>query len=103
MRHSHRPGTVIDYEHWQMPLGRRFRALKLWFVLRRFGASGIRNHLRRGIAHRRLDRPSSAGPLRRGTFFILPPVLLVYTEDHYTKTIVVTNNSAPSSLQAPCS
>ena len=57
----------------------------------------------RGIAHRRLDRPSSAGPLRRGTFFILPPVLLVYTEDHYTKTIVVTNNSAPSSLQAPCS
>ena len=46
-------GTVIDYEHWQMPLGRRFRALKLWFVLRRFGASGIRNHLRTGIAHRR--------------------------------------------------
>ena len=31
------------------PLGRRFRALKLWFVLRRFGASGIRAHVRQGI------------------------------------------------------
>ena len=30
-------GEVIDYRDWQIPLGRRFRALKLWFVLRRFG------------------------------------------------------------------
>jgi glutamate/tyrosine decarboxylase-like PLP-dependent enzyme len=28
------PGAVIDYRDWQIPLGRRFRALKLWFVLR---------------------------------------------------------------------
>lgn len=46
-------GAVVDYEHWQMPLGRRFRALKLWFVLRRYGASGLRQHMRTGIAHRR--------------------------------------------------
>ena len=47
-------GAVVDYENWQLPLGRRFRALKLWFVLRRFGATGIRDHVRKGIEHRKL-------------------------------------------------
>ena len=44
-------GTVVDYEHWQIPLSRRFRALKLWFVFRRYGQSGIRHHLRLGLDH----------------------------------------------------
>ena len=35
-------GAVIDYRDWQIPLGRRFRALKLWFVLRRYGLAGLR-------------------------------------------------------------
>ena len=35
-------GKVIDYRDWQVPLGRRFRALKLWFVLRSFGLEGLR-------------------------------------------------------------
>ena len=35
-------GAVIDYRDWQVPLGRRFRALKLWFVLRQYGAEGLR-------------------------------------------------------------
>ncbi|GLE10135.1 hypothetical protein PINS_up022130 [Pythium insidiosum] len=34
---------------WQVPLGRRFRALKLWFTMRRFGAEGLRAHIRRSI------------------------------------------------------
>ena len=42
-------GSVIDYRDWQIPLGRRFRALKLWFVIRTHGAAGladfIRNHV----------------------------------------------------------
>jgi aromatic-L-amino-acid/L-tryptophan decarboxylase len=42
-------GAVVDYEHWQLPLGRRFRALKLWFVFRRFGTTGLRKHLSRGL------------------------------------------------------
>jgi aromatic-L-amino-acid decarboxylase len=37
---------VIDYRDWHIPLGRRFRALKLWFVLRTYGAEGIRHHVR---------------------------------------------------------
>ena len=43
-------GAVIDYRDWQVPLGRRFRALKLWFVLRSFGAEGLRAHVRSGVA-----------------------------------------------------
>jgi len=43
-------GAVVDFEHWQLPLGRRFRALKLWFVLRRFGEEGVRSHVRNGMA-----------------------------------------------------
>lgn len=35
-------GSVVDYRDWQVPLGRRFRALKLWAVIRRFGADGLR-------------------------------------------------------------
>jgi len=42
-------GKVIDYRDWQVPLGRRFRALKLWWVLRSYGAEGIRHHLREYI------------------------------------------------------
>lgn len=42
-------GAVIDYRDWQIPLGRRFRALKLWFVIRHYGVEGIRAHIRRGI------------------------------------------------------
>ena len=43
-------GTVIDYRDWQIPLGRRFRALKLWFVIRHYGLEGLRAHIRRHIA-----------------------------------------------------
>ncbi|MGC9669848.1 pyridoxal-dependent decarboxylase [Planosporangium sp. 12N6] len=43
-------GEVIDYRDWQVPLGRRFRALKLWFVLRWYGAEGLRAHIRSGVA-----------------------------------------------------
>jgi aromatic-L-amino-acid/L-tryptophan decarboxylase len=42
-------GAVIDYRDWQVPLGRRFRALKLWFVLRWYGAEGLRHHVREHV------------------------------------------------------
>jgi len=43
-------GAVIDYRDWQIPLGRRFRALKLWFVIRHYGIEGLRYHIRRHVA-----------------------------------------------------
>ncbi|WVQ97896.1 hypothetical protein IAU59_005013 [Kwoniella sp. CBS 9459] len=42
-------GTVIDYRNWQIALGRRFRSLKAWFVLRSFGVQGFQKHLKGGI------------------------------------------------------
>lgn len=43
-------GTVVDYRDWQIELGRRFRALKLWFVVRWYGAEGLREHVRGAVA-----------------------------------------------------
>ncbi|KAL9642223.1 hypothetical protein ABK040_007224 [Willaertia magna] len=39
-------GLVTDYRDWQLPLGRRFRSLKLWFVLRVYGIEGLQRFLR---------------------------------------------------------
>ncbi len=43
-------GEVFDYRDWHIPLGRRFRALKLWMVLRHYGAEGLRRHIREHVA-----------------------------------------------------
>ena len=51
-------GLVTDYRDWQIPLGRRFRSLKIWFVLRTYGIHAlqayIRNHIRIGDEFARL-------------------------------------------------
>jgi aromatic-L-amino-acid decarboxylase len=43
-------GEVVDYRDWQVPLGRRFRALKLWWVIRAYGAEGLREMIRSHVA-----------------------------------------------------
>ena len=47
---SRETGEVIDYRDWGVPLGRRFRALKLWFVLRSYGVERLQAMLRDHIA-----------------------------------------------------
>jgi aromatic-L-amino-acid decarboxylase len=42
-------GAVIDYRDWHIQLGRRFRSLKLWFVIRAYGVSGLQHHVRRHV------------------------------------------------------
>ena len=59
-----------------MPTCSRFRALKLWFVMRRFGTTGLRDHVRSGlrlarhfaIILKRAARPSVGRPMRLATF-----------------------------------
>ena len=42
-------GAVIDYRDWHIPLGRRFRSLKLWFVIRHYGVAGLQHHVRQHV------------------------------------------------------
>jgi aromatic-L-amino-acid decarboxylase len=42
-------GEVFDYRDWHIPLGRRFRSLKLWFVVRYYGVEGLQFHVRRHV------------------------------------------------------
>jgi aromatic-L-amino-acid decarboxylase len=42
-------GAVIDYRDWHIQLGRRFRSLKLWFVIRHYGVQGLQYHIREHI------------------------------------------------------
>ena len=46
---SREQGAVIDYRDWSVPLGRRFRALKLWMVIRSYGVEGLRRIIRNHI------------------------------------------------------
>uniref|UniRef100_A0A8C8SW08 Histidine decarboxylase n=1 Tax=Pelusios castaneus TaxID=367368 RepID=A0A8C8SW08_9SAUR len=47
LRHAN-SGAAIDFMHWQIPLSRRFRSLKLWFVIRSFGVKKLQAHVRHG-------------------------------------------------------
>ncbi len=42
-------GAVIDYRDWHIQLGRRFRAIKLWAVMRHYGPTGLAAHIRSGV------------------------------------------------------
>jgi aromatic-L-amino-acid decarboxylase len=44
-------GLVRNLRDWGIPLGRRFRALKLWFLIREYGVEGLQERLRRDIAN----------------------------------------------------
>ena len=42
-------GAVIDYRDWHIQLGRRFRALKLWFLIRHYGIEGLQHNVREHV------------------------------------------------------
>jgi len=66
-------GAVIDYRDWQIPLGRRFRALKLWFVIRHYGVEGLQYHIRE---HVRLAKQFAEWVDRDERFELAAPVPL---------------------------
>ena len=66
-------GAVKNFRDWGIPLGRRFRALKLWCLLRAEGAEGLRARLRRDLVNARwLAEQVRSAPLWR----VLAPVHL---------------------------
>jgi aromatic-L-amino-acid/L-tryptophan decarboxylase len=66
-------GQVVDYRDWQIPLGRRFRALKLWFVIRHYGREGLQRHIR---LHVELARAFAAWVEEDSRFEVAAPVHL---------------------------
>ena len=46
---THGHDGVVNYSEWSIPLGRRFRALKLWFLLRAYGLNGLRAMIRNHV------------------------------------------------------
>ncbi|XP_078274808.1 aromatic-L-amino-acid decarboxylase-like isoform X1 [Rhinoraja longicauda] len=51
LKHDHQDsGLITDYRHWQIPLGRRFRSLKMWFVFRLYGVKGLQEFIRKHVA-----------------------------------------------------
>jgi aromatic-L-amino-acid decarboxylase len=66
-------GAVIDYRDWQIQLGRRFRSLKLWFVIRHYGIEGLQHHIRE---HVRLAQQFAAWVREDPRFELAAPVVL---------------------------
>jgi aromatic-L-amino-acid decarboxylase len=74
---THGHDGLINYSEWSVPLGRRFRALKLWFLLRSYGLEGLRTRLRNHVAWSR----ALADRLRADPAFeiVTEPVLSLFT------------------------
>jgi aromatic-L-amino-acid decarboxylase len=68
---------IINFNEWTVPLGRRFRALKLWFVLRAYGLEGLRERIRNHVAWAGEARDRLAGV--PGVDIVTEPRLSLFT------------------------
>ncbi|WP_424942833.1 pyridoxal phosphate-dependent decarboxylase family protein [Aliiroseovarius crassostreae] len=68
---------IINYNEWTLPLGRRFRALKLWFLLRAEGLSGLRARIRNHVAW--AHEAAEAIAALDGFTITTPPILSLFT------------------------
>jgi aromatic-L-amino-acid decarboxylase len=73
-------GHVIDYRDWSVPLGRRFRALKLWFVIRAYGVEGVRALI---AAHIELAREAEGWIVAAPDFELIAPRSLALLNFRY--------------------
>jgi aromatic-L-amino-acid decarboxylase len=77
---THGREGLINYSEWSIPLGRRFRALKLWFLLRGHGLQGLRNMIRNHVRwSQALARRFTAEP---GFSVVTEPILSLFTFRH---------------------
>jgi aromatic-L-amino-acid/L-tryptophan decarboxylase len=69
-------GAVIDYRDWHIQLGRRFRSLKLWFVIRHYGVEGLQHHIRQHVSLAQ-DFAAWVGSQSKFELVLAPPLNLV--------------------------
>jgi len=84
-------GLVTDYRDWQIPLGRRFRSLKMWFMMRSYGINGLRAFIRKHV---------DLGTYFHGLLKTRPEIFSVTTEPAFGLTTFQILPSAPSSAAA---
>ena len=77
---THGKDGIVNYSEWSVPLGRRFRALKLWFLLRHYGLAGLKMMIRNHVGwSRRLAERLAAEP---DFEIVTEPVLSLFTFRH---------------------
>ncbi len=69
--------AVVNYSEWTIPLGRRFRALKIWFLLRSYGLDGLRTRIRNHVtwAHELCEALRAQEPFE----IVTEPILSLFT------------------------
>ena len=83
LRNEHsESGLVTDYRDWQIPLGRRFRALKIWFVMRTYGIEGFQRHIRSHV---------ELGNIFHGLLAGKKELFTVFTEPRFALTVFTCN------------
>jgi aromatic-L-amino-acid decarboxylase len=77
---THDRDGIIDYSEWSVPLGRRFRALKIWFLLRAYGLAGLRSMIRNHVrwSERLASRLAAAADFR----VVTGPMLSLFSFRH---------------------
>ncbi|NTJ65248.1 aspartate aminotransferase family protein [Agrobacterium rhizogenes] len=77
---THGHDGIMNYSEWSVPLGRRFRALKLWFLLRYHGLEGLRTMIRNHVSwSRNLAKRLAAEP---DFEIVTEPFLSLFSFDH---------------------
>jgi aromatic-L-amino-acid decarboxylase len=80
---THGHDGIINYSEWSVPLGRRFRALKIWFLLRAYGLEGLRGMIRNHVAwSQKVAKRLAAAP---GFRITTQPVLSLFSFRHEPK------------------
>src|SRR5690606_17141822 len=80
---THGKDGVVNYSEWTVPLGRRFRALKLWFLLRAHGLEGLREMIRNHVRWSEKLASRLAGV--PGFEIVTEPMLSLFTFRHQSR------------------